>query len=401
MAEPYFSKDESVILATDNMIFRSVSLPALVLTNKRILLIQIDGEDLSAEEIPLSKLRSAEVDEHAVTDPVLSLSYVTDNGEIRQETLRFLQQHGKQRKEECREWAKKLSEQIVPSFGEGTLFRRPLSPKEPVKEPAAGPVSPVGTVPPARATVGKSAKSPGAVSTPMAASSPREFLAKHDRPTGLAFPSLPRFSESELPESPAPAPRRKFVAVAALVLVILAVIAIAFVSLQYLQQKPALPTGPAAPAPTIPAIITTVPTPVPMTPSPTTPPETPVETVSPMPSSPQVLIPQTGVWVRVQYPGNFTGLIGEGGNFRPVTGTGDRFYQMATKTGIVKAIIQKLDGSGDLLTVDIYQNGALIPGGTTTTPEGEVNIQIELKAASPTVTVMPNVTVTNVTMQKP
>lgn len=395
MADPYLLKDESVILATSKVMFRSVSLPALILTNKRILLIQTDGDKLSADEILLSKLRTAEIDEYATMDPVLMLSYVTGTGEVKQETLTFSEKDKKQRKEECGEWARKLNEQILPSLGEEITIRIPPSAKEPVRQPAAEPVSPVGAAFPAPAAGEESAAPPKTATVPPFASSPGEILAKHARLSGLTFPSMPPVPP-EL-ESPAPAPRRKLISIVTLVLVILAVVAGAFLCAQYLPVKPGGSSGLAVTTPAITTVATTVPTPVPTTP----PTLTPTETVSPTPSPPQVLIPQTGVWVRVQYAGNFTGSIGEGANFRPVSGTGERFYQLATKTGIAKAIFQKQDGSGNLLTVDIYQNGASIQHRTTTAPKGEVNIQIEVKAASPTVTVMPNVTVTNVTMQKP
>jgi len=44
-------------------------------------------------------------------------------------------------------------------------------------------------------------------------------------------------------------------------------------------------------------------------------------------------------------------------------------------------IIQKEDTSGNRLTVDVYQDGTSIGRGTTMAPKGEVNFQVELKAA--------------------
>jgi hypothetical protein len=411
MAEPYLSKDESIILATDNVIVRSVSLPALVLTNKRILLIQTDGEDISAEEIPLSKLRSAEVDKHAAPRPVLSLSYVTDTGEIQQETLTFLPKDGKQREEECGEWVKKLSEHIAPSFGEETLFRRPQSSQEPVMVSAAEPVSRAPTVRMTFAAGKENAAQPGTEGLSQKTSAPGEILAKHERLSGLIFPDVPPIAPEA--EATAPAPRWKFVALAALVIVIIAVITGAFLFTQYLQPKPGQPPVPVTTAPAITRELTTVPTPVLTTPvapvsmanvsvtlSPV-PQETPPPTPTPTLSAPQIPVSQTGVWVRVQYAGKFTGSIGEGGAFRQVNGTGDQFYQLIAKKGIVHATIQKEDGSSGKLMADMYQNGALIEHRATTVPFGVVNIEIELKATTPAATVIPNVTATNVTIEKP
>ena len=354
MINPYLSDDESILLAADSVEYKSVSLAA-VLTNKRILLIQSRGDDLSAEEIQLPTLHTAEADVSASLNPVIRVSFMVGSGPIQEETLTFSQKPNVQRVGERDTWVTALNEHIQPSLASGP-------------EPAFAQAPPSG-----------------------------DILAKHDRPAGLSFPAMP-----PMPEPLAEPPwRRNFIRVAALIIVIIAVIGGAFYSMHYLQQQPALPSVPAAPAPTIPAVVTMVSTLVPMTPQPTTPPETPGETVSPAPSPLQVLIPQTGVWVRVQYPGNFTGSVGEGGNFRPVQGSGDRFYQISIKDGIVNAIFQKQEGSGNLLTVDIYQNGASIQHRTTTAPKGEVNIQIEVKAETPAPTLIPNVTATKVTTQKP
>jgi hypothetical protein len=94
-----------------------------------------------------------------------------------------------------------------------------------------------------------------------------------------------------------------------------------------------------------------------------------------------VLVPKTGVWVRVQYAGNFTGSVTAGAYFRSIEGSGDRFFQLAAKSGILGVIIQKEDTSGNRLTVDVYQDGKSIGYGTTMVPKGNVNFQTELKAA--------------------
>ena len=83
----------------------------------------------------------------------------------------------------------------------------------------------------------------------------------------------------------------------------------------------------------------------------------------------------------MQYAGNFTGTVTAGAYFRSIEGSGDRFYQLSTKSGILGVIIQKEDTSGNRLTVDVYQNGTSIGHGTTVVPKGEVNFQAELKAA--------------------
>ena len=92
---------------------------------------------------------------------------------------------------------------------------------------------------------------------------------------------------------------------------------------------------------------------------------TPLPSVTPV----QIAIPQTGVWMRVTYPGNYTGTYGSIGYYQtPVTDTGDHFYPIATATSPVVASIKKLDGSGDTLAIAIYKDGVLIKEESTTAP---------------------------------
>jgi hypothetical protein len=122
--------------------------------------------------------------------------------------------------------------------------------------------------------------------------------------------------------------------------------------------------------------ITTLAT-TPPTPNPTT--RTPQVTTLVTSAPTQLMIPPTGVWVRVSYPGTFTGLIGTPGNQREVTGTGDTFYPIYTNDGIVTSNCQKQDGSGDRLFLEIYKNGQILKRGSTNIPNGSVEVQMDLK----------------------
>jgi hypothetical protein len=113
---------------------------------------------------------------------------------------------------------------------------------------------------------------------------------------------------------------------------------------------------------------------------------------SPTLSASLVPIPATGVWVRIQDAGNFTGTVGAGAAVTPVGGTGEKFYQLVTKTGMVRVIIQKVEGSGDLLSVDIYRDGTRVGHGETKAPFGEVNLQFEIPAETPVPAVTANAT---------
>ena len=55
---------------------------------------------------------------------------------------------------------------------------------------------------------------------------------------------------------------------------------------------------------------------------------------------------------------------------RPVTGSVDQFYQVPTVDGIVQALIQKQDGSGNVLTAEVYRNGTMVKNVSITAPTG-------------------------------
>ena len=121
MATPYLEDDESVVLATENIRVRSTPYQALILTNRRVLLVRTEGEKISAEEFLIADLRSALVSQAAKDDPTLLLSYVTPRAEARRESIAFLGSPDKPRKDEVREWAKKLSDQLKPLPDEDTM----------------------------------------------------------------------------------------------------------------------------------------------------------------------------------------------------------------------------------------------------------------------------------------
>jgi len=91
------------------------------------------------------------------------------------------------------------------------------------------------------------------------------------------------------------------------------------------------------------------------------------------------MIPPTGVWVRASYPGSYIGLIGTPGNQLEVSGNGDKFYPISTSDGIVAAALQKKDGSGDKIILEVYKNGVMLKRESTVTPKGIVEIQLDLK----------------------
>ncbi len=116
MGYPELDQDESIILETRNVKFKSISLDA-ILTNKRIILIDSKKDVLPPQDIPLTSIRIVEMGENAIRDPFLLLILSTVTGEKRQLVITFSRLSGAERKRECNEWVKKLDslrEAIVP-----------------------------------------------------------------------------------------------------------------------------------------------------------------------------------------------------------------------------------------------------------------------------------------------
>lgn len=341
MVNPYLADDESVALATENIRVRSTTYQALILTNKRVLFVRTEGEKISAEEFLIANLRSALVSQAAKDEPTLLLSYVTSRGEARRESIVFISPPEKPRRDEVREWAKKLSDQLMPLPDEEI----PLTPSS----------APRKTPPTAAAAKGGSTT---------------DILAKHERLSGLSFPAIDLSEEPENPPS-----LRKTIVVAVLGIIVIAALAWMFLLPHAPSQETATPPG-VTPEPTPFPEMTTVP----VTEAPT------IATPSTPPLPAKLIVPSTGVWVRVEYAGNFTGTVGSGSILKEVSDTGEHLYQQAITTGSVRAIVEKVDGSSGTLSVEIYKDGKIVSEGTTSRPFGEVNLQIDLTAPTPATT---------------
>ncbi len=88
----------------------------------------------------------------------------------------------------------------------------------------------------------------------------------------------------------------------------------------------------------------------------------------------QYLIPKTGIWVRIAYPGNFTGQIAANGLVREVNSSGDQFYQMVMRSGTIDGFIEKGDGSVRNMSIQIYKDGTLVTYSNTSIPLGIAEI---------------------------
>jgi len=182
----------------------------------------------------------------------------------------------------------------------------------------------------------------------------------------------------ELPESPPPTPPSATVsklpgtlAIAVLVIVVLAFIAGLIIAANFTAEQPVSGVN-VTPVKT--ALVTTS-----ATPRPTTVRTTALPTAVSTGPSP-VLVPSTGIWVRVTYPGSYTGFIGTPGNLKDVTDTGNHLYSVSTTDGIVLVSVQKNDGSADKILAEVYKNGVMVKNSSTGTPRGIVEIQFDLKS---------------------
>ncbi len=93
----------------------------------------------------------------------------------------------------------------------------------------------------------------------------------------------------------------------------------------------------------------------------------------------QAIVPSTGVWVVVSYPGTYIGLIGTPGNQMEVSDTGNHLYPISIREGNVSAVFQKTDESGDQIILEVYRNGVMLKRESSNTIKGIVEIQLDLK----------------------
>jgi hypothetical protein len=177
------------------------------------------------------------------------------------------------------------------------------------------------------------------------------------QPAPAATPHTP----GSPPPSAGPGSRRlTFIAVAAIILIILGIAGV----MVFYPQNPTAPVVEPTPLPT--PTIQQTPQPTPVIPLPT-----------------PLMIPTTGVWVRVDYPRTYYGLVGNTGSMRGVTGSGDQLYKIYESEGIVQVQIQKPDNSGDTLTVEIYRNGDVISLRNVSIPMGSIELLIDAKTGNP------------------
>lgn len=342
MGSPYLSRNESIILSTNNVIINTVPAEA-ILTNERLIIIDARHMEIKPQDIPFHVIETVTIGENSDLDPMISLSLVKEPGVTQTLGIVFPQAPTVRRVAERDEWAIRLKELSIVSLREGSRSALELLP----------PWVP-GPLPAADGTAAPSA--PGAIEE-----------SKFRNP-----PLVPRKPR----EQPASG-NRTAIAAAAVVVIVIALAAGAYYAAPSLFGKSQVqPTT--VPATTIVTLPTTVPATAPATyvTAGTTAPVTAAPT-----TSPELTVPKTGVYVLVKYNGSFNGTIGAPGRFRTIADTGDHIYQLSMKNEIVTATVQKLDNAGGKLTVEIYSDGKLVSSGSVTAPSGVADISVDLKSA--------------------
>jgi len=340
MGSPYLNPDEAILLSTHNLFVNTVPAEA-ILTSTRLILVDTRDAQIQPQDIIFSAIETVTTGENATADPMLSLSVVTGPGVTKSLGIVFVQTPKTKRIGERDEWTARLKD-----LSAGEIQKNGIQPME---------------IPPPWI--------PGVIPEPGPGSTERPEAEEN----GMKNPPLvPRPRHESSPKN------RALIAIAALAVIIGAI------AIGGYFFGPSL-LGTAGPPVITPGITTTV-TAI-ATPASTTPPLTPVTTIATsrptvLPTAtPQTVIPQTGVWVQILYAGNYSGTVGAPGRFATIAGSGDHLYQIPARNETVTATVQKLDNSGNTLTVAFYNNGIMVKNGTVRAPKGTLEIFADLRTA--------------------
>ncbi|MDO9033662.1 MAG: hypothetical protein Q7U51_00460, partial [Methanoregula sp.] len=188
MSDPYLSKDESLILSTQNIRINGMSLD-LMLTSRRLILIDNSVNPFHLRTIPLDSIITVVAGMDVKGDPVFTLSHMDPSGSGAPQPMDFIfvRQKGKPRTKECNEWAATLNihaaEARNGALSSGTL------PYDPVKtiEPRMSATYMIETFSPRKPVMEAYPLKTGPVITPVPLKSPvgGGILAGADEPAPL------------------------------------------------------------------------------------------------------------------------------------------------------------------------------------------------------------------------
>ncbi|HXX54536.1 MAG TPA: hypothetical protein VEI81_00395 [Methanoregula sp.] len=379
MANPYLSRNESMMLTSHRILFRSV-MNDVVLTNQRIIIVDTNNPRFRPETIPLTTIETVLGQESGAGYPEITLSVTAPSGggATIPVTLVFTQHPGESRVQERDEWVAGLRDQValvrervmeaggIPEFPSSGIQEETRDPGQPADAGAHD-----GSMQGGRERAGDGESVPPLFPSGIPPGGPYKRPSLGDRFHPQAQTATGR--------------RRSTVFVIVSVILFIAVIAAGgyFAATNLMKhsvsgENPAQVTTPPVTTP-VPVPTTTAPVPATLSPEtvPSLQPQTSEPPVTPVAVVPA--IPDTGVWVHVDYAGNFTGSVGTSGRMETVSGTGSGLYRIPAQNDIVEAAIQKSDGSGKALIVEIYDNGTVAGHDTTSAPGGTIDLHVSVK----------------------
>jgi len=325
------ASDESIIYKTQKIIINGVSHEA-VLTSRRFILVESEAGSIH-EDIPFAEIDLVIPGVSKLRESIITLIINSPDAENRKIELIFIPNIGNQNIVELEKCITILKEHDVPIEGMSREAIRALLSRR-----------------------GRKSTDEPIVEKPVS------------RPAVPEWTIVSPLQNNKQTEDEEPPGRTPLTTIGVIILIIIVMIVGMTLVGQSLHEKPQ----------TIPqnmtVAVTNEATPTP-TPSPTI---TPNSEVNPFPTEtpPTYNIPPTGVWVRVQYPGNFSGYIGAGGRNVDVSGSGIKWYQVSVINPVIDGSIAKLDGSSDKLEVEIYKDGMLNTRRSTTAPYGVIELHM-------------------------
>ena len=254
---------------------------------------------------------------------------------------------------------------------EPLIEKSPINiPRDPLRSvPPVPEVTPPESPTPAATETPVTPEQPSATAVPSAAPPvkkrfmPRLFSPKDLPPTPLVPSSMP----TAVPPRPKkPANKKKILLAAGVIVIILIAVVAVVVILPKMGLLGNIPHGSNGSA----------------TATTTTPSSSSASTTVVTATETPVTIPQTGVYLYVNYIGGWKGTYGPSDNQLTETNSGERVRPVENATGgdatgTVTASFQKLDGSKHAITVSIYKDGRVLTSSNTTAPYGKVTLSVD------------------------
>lgn len=323
------NSDETIIKKTQIVIITGVRYEA-VLTSRRLILIENETGRIH-EDIPFAEIDQAISGVNKLREPIITLTINSPGGEKRSLEIIFIHFIGDKNIVELEKCIAIFKEHDVPTGGISTLTIRALLTKVDRKNKGTLVVE--------------------------------EQVSRPAVPEWTVFGPSRNINQAPEEEYPERSPLNTIAIMFIIVMVMIGGITLVGQSLREKAQP-----DPHNLTATVKGVVT-----ISSSPSPT---PTPTRMVTSVPteSVPQISIPPNGVWVRVQYPGNFYGNIGARGRNIEVNSTGMQWYQLPVVDTTIDGTITKRDGSSDKLLVEIYKDGKLISRKSTKSPYGSIEL---------------------------